>query len=219
MTSVPAHLPPAGFPKKEIVKRGETRSVYDLTDQVLKNLELLRIDYLIAVGGDDTLSYAAALNSRGVKVIAIPKTMDNDVRNTEYCIGCSTAMTRATTAIQTAADDRGLPRAHRGVPDLRSRLRIHGALHRVRDRDPLRHPGVPVQPREDRSTSCSRTNATTPATTPRRPFRGRHAGTGARCRDVGEAGRLRPPPRRSTSGEVFSRQSWASAARRPCSAT
>ena len=48
-----------------------------------------------------------------------------------------------------AADDRGLPRAHRGVPDLRSRLRIHGALHRVRDRDPLRHPGAPVQPRED----------------------------------------------------------------------
>jgi ATP-dependent phosphofructokinase / diphosphate-dependent phosphofructokinase len=100
MASVPAHLEAARFPKKEIVKRGETLSVYDVTDQVLKNLELLEIDYLIAVGGDDTLSYAAALSSRGVNVIAIPKTMDNDVRNTEYCIGCSTAMTRATAAIQ-----------------------------------------------------------------------------------------------------------------------
>jgi 6-phosphofructokinase 1 len=100
MASLPPHLDAARFPKKEIVKRGETLAVYDVTDQVLKNLELLRIDYLIAVGGDDTLSYAAALSSRGVKVIAIPKTMDNDVRNTEYCIGCSTAMTRATAAIQ-----------------------------------------------------------------------------------------------------------------------
>ncbi len=58
------------------------------------------IDYLIAIGGDDTLSYAAKLDKLGVKVIAIPKTMDNDVRNTEYCIGFSTAITRATDAIQ-----------------------------------------------------------------------------------------------------------------------
>ena len=54
----------------------------------------------MAIGGDDTLSYAAKLNSVGVKVIAIPKTMDNDVRNTEYCIGFSTAITRASDAIQ-----------------------------------------------------------------------------------------------------------------------
>jgi len=53
------------------------------------------LDYLIAIGGDDTLSYAADLDRQGVKVIAVPKTMDNDVRNTEYCIGFSTAITRA----------------------------------------------------------------------------------------------------------------------------
>jgi 6-phosphofructokinase 1 len=73
---------------------------WDLTPHVTKNLEWLKLDYLIAIGGDDTLSYASALDRRGVKVIAIPKTMDNDVRNTEYCIGFSTAITRAMDAIQ-----------------------------------------------------------------------------------------------------------------------
>jgi 6-phosphofructokinase 1 len=73
---------------------------WDVTAHVLKNLEWLNLDYLIAIGGDDTLSYAAALDKVGVKVIAIPKTMDNDVRNTEYCIGFSTAITRAMDAIQ-----------------------------------------------------------------------------------------------------------------------
>lgn len=78
-------------------KSGET--TYDVSSRVLKNLEKLQIDYLIAIGGDDTLSYAARLDQLGVKVIAIPKTMDNDVQNTEYCIGFSTAITRATAAI------------------------------------------------------------------------------------------------------------------------
>ena len=64
------------------------------------NLSALGIEHLIAIGGDDTLSYAARLDKLGVKIIAIPKTMDNDVRNTEYCIGFSTAITRATDAIQ-----------------------------------------------------------------------------------------------------------------------
>ncbi|MGH9387586.1 MAG: 6-phosphofructokinase [Vicinamibacterales bacterium] len=72
----------------------------DVTPQVLRNLEALRLDSLIAIGGDDTLSYAATLDRMGVKVIAIPKTMDNDVRNTEYCIGFSTAISRATDAIE-----------------------------------------------------------------------------------------------------------------------
>ena len=67
---------------------------------MLKNLAGLGIDYLIAIGGDDTLSYAAKLDELGVKVIAVPKTMDNDVRNTEYCIGFSTAITRAIDAIE-----------------------------------------------------------------------------------------------------------------------
>jgi 6-phosphofructokinase 1 len=66
---------------------------------VVKNLEPLKLDHLIAIGGDDTLSYAVKLDKLGVKVIAVPKTMDNDVRNTEYCIGFSTAITRAMDAI------------------------------------------------------------------------------------------------------------------------
>jgi 6-phosphofructokinase 1 len=67
---------------------------------VLANLKGLGIGSLLAIGGDDTLSYAARLHQLGAKVIAIPKTMDNDVRNTEYCIGFSTAITRALSAIQ-----------------------------------------------------------------------------------------------------------------------
>ena len=66
----------------------------DLTEEVLKNLEFLGIDYLIPIGGDDTLSYAVRLFSEGVKVIAIPKTMDNDVPGTDYAIGFSTCVTR-----------------------------------------------------------------------------------------------------------------------------
>ncbi len=68
--------------------------VNDLTKEVLKNLEYLHIDYLIPIGGDDTLSYAVRLYQEGVKVVAIPKTMDNDVPGTDYCIGFSTCVTR-----------------------------------------------------------------------------------------------------------------------------
>ena len=69
--------------------------VYDFTPIVLSNLERLGIGCLIAIGGDDTLSYAAVLAATGFPTIAIPKTMDNDVQGTEYCIGFSTAVTRA----------------------------------------------------------------------------------------------------------------------------
>jgi 6-phosphofructokinase len=96
MKTVPDHLKGTDFPQKDSSK-GLT---HDLTGQVIKNLDSLRIDSLIPIGGDDTLSYASILNSRGVPIIAIPKTMDNDVRNTEYCIGFSTAITRAVDAIQ-----------------------------------------------------------------------------------------------------------------------
>ncbi len=68
---------------------------YDLTPLVLDNLERLGVEALVAIGGDDTLSYAARLGREGFPVIAIPKTMDNDVQGTEYCIGFSTAVTRA----------------------------------------------------------------------------------------------------------------------------
>jgi ATP-dependent phosphofructokinase / diphosphate-dependent phosphofructokinase len=105
MKNVPAFLS-AGkdsqmpFPAAQNTKAGVTSTVYDMTARVLKNIEKLELDYLVAIGGDDTLSYAAHLDKQGVKVIAVPKTMDNDVRNTEYCIGFSTAVTRAIDAIE-----------------------------------------------------------------------------------------------------------------------
>lgn len=67
----------------------------DFTPHVLKNLEFLNIDRLIPIGGDDTLSYGERLHSEGFPVVAIPKTMDNDVYGTDYCIGFSTAVTRS----------------------------------------------------------------------------------------------------------------------------
>ncbi len=72
---------------------------YNLTSVVLENLERLGIGCLVAIGGDDTLSFAQVLSVAGFPVIAIPKTMDNDVQGTEYCIGFSTAITRAKQAI------------------------------------------------------------------------------------------------------------------------
>ncbi len=69
--------------------------IVDFTPVVLENLETLKLDSLIAIGGDDTLSYARRLHEEGFPVVCLPKTMDNDVPNTEYCIGFSTAITRA----------------------------------------------------------------------------------------------------------------------------
>jgi len=83
-----------------------TAEVNDVTEEVLKNLDFLGVDYLIPIGGDDTLSYAVELYKRGVKVIAIPKTMDNDVPGTDYCIGFSTCVTRTinmTNSLRTSA--------------------------------------------------------------------------------------------------------------------
>lgn len=87
------------FETRTATNKGVPSTVFDVTPAVLKNIETLGLDYLIAIGGDDTLSYASELDRKGVKVIAVPKTMDNDVRNTEYCIGFSTAITRAMDAI------------------------------------------------------------------------------------------------------------------------
>jgi len=69
--------------------------LFDVTDQVIRNLRQAGIECLVAIGGDDTLGYAHTLNARGFPVVGIPKTMDNDVRGTEYAIGFKTAMTRA----------------------------------------------------------------------------------------------------------------------------
>jgi len=100
MKKLPPVLAGQTFASRQSTKNGETSTVYDVTPAVLKNIETLGLDYIIAIGGDDTLSYAAELDRHGAKVIAVPKTMDNDVRNTEYCIGFSTAITRAMDAIE-----------------------------------------------------------------------------------------------------------------------
>ncbi|HTX39990.1 MAG TPA: 6-phosphofructokinase [Bryobacteraceae bacterium] len=100
MKKLPPVLEGGNFPKIENTKKGVTSTVYDVTPAVKQNIDTLGLDYLIAIGGDDTLSYAADLDRQGMCVIAVPKTMDNDVRNTEYCIGFSTAITRAMDAIE-----------------------------------------------------------------------------------------------------------------------
>lgn len=87
-----------GKMKKDAVpdhlKEKYTEEINDLTEEVLKNLDFLNVDYIIPIGGDDTLSYAVRMYQEGAKVVAIPKTMDNDVPGTDYCIGFSTCVTR-----------------------------------------------------------------------------------------------------------------------------
>lgn len=67
----------------------------DYTDYILKIIEHLKLDSLITIGGDDTLSFSVKLHQKGIPIVAIPKTMDNDVLGTDYCIGFSTSITRA----------------------------------------------------------------------------------------------------------------------------
>jgi ATP-dependent phosphofructokinase / diphosphate-dependent phosphofructokinase len=93
-SKLPQHISPDRL--KQLCFDGQ---YYDFTPIVIENLEALGIGCLIAIGGDDTLSFASVLSSAGFPVIGIPKTMDNDVCNTEYCIGFSTAITRAKEAI------------------------------------------------------------------------------------------------------------------------
>ncbi len=88
----PSHVPKNLVP--ESLKDKYHEEINDLTPEVLNNLDFLGIDYLIPIGGDDTLSYGVHLAKQGVKVIAIPKTMDNDVSGTDYCIGFSTCVSR-----------------------------------------------------------------------------------------------------------------------------
>jgi 6-phosphofructokinase 1 len=88
--SMPPHLDAARAATFETAE-----GMYDLTPLVLENLERLGIERLVAIGGDDTLGYGHRLGEEGVPLVAIPKTMDNDVQGTEYCIGFSSAVTRA----------------------------------------------------------------------------------------------------------------------------
>ena len=94
----PSKLPP-NISSQQLKKLPFDGKFYDLTSVVAANLEKLNVGCLVAIGGDDTLSFASALSAAGFPVIAIPKTMDNDVQGTEYCIGFSTAVTRAKQAI------------------------------------------------------------------------------------------------------------------------
>ena len=88
----PSHVAISSVP--EHLKDTYRAEMNDLTPEVIKNLDFLGVEYLIPIGGDDTLSYGVRLSKEGVKVIAIPKTMDNDVPGTDYCIGFSTCVTR-----------------------------------------------------------------------------------------------------------------------------
>lgn len=100
----PGHVPRENLP--DHLKNSYDDEINDLTPEVLKSLDFLGIDCLIPIGGDDTLSYAVRLYKEGVKVIAMPKTMDNDVPGTDYCIGFSTCVTRTimmTNSLRTSA--------------------------------------------------------------------------------------------------------------------
>ena len=88
----PSHLPRAAVPPHLAGMYDDDAN--DVTSAVLRNLEFLGIDALIPIGGDDTLSYGKRLHDEGVRIVAIPKTMDNDVPGTDYCIGFSTCVTR-----------------------------------------------------------------------------------------------------------------------------
>ncbi|MFZ4771193.1 MAG: 6-phosphofructokinase [Ferruginibacter sp.] len=89
--AVPEFLKDPAHPEAEAADT----SLRDFTPHVMKNLDLMGIETLIPIGGDDTLSYGERLHREGIKVVAIPKTMDNDVYGTDYCLGFSTAITRS----------------------------------------------------------------------------------------------------------------------------
>ena len=100
----PSHMSKSSVP--DHLKDTYNQEMNDLTPEVIKNLEWLNVDYLIPIGGDDTLSYGVHLFKKGVNVVAIPKTMDNDVPGTDYCIGFSTCVTRTiqmTNSLRTSA--------------------------------------------------------------------------------------------------------------------
>src|SRR5512140_1937900 len=100
----PSHMSKSSVP--EHLQSTYNAEVNDLTPEIIKNLEWLGINYLIPIGGDDTLSYGVHLYKKGVNVVAIPKTMDNDVPGTDYCIGFSTCISRTiqmTNSLRTSA--------------------------------------------------------------------------------------------------------------------
>lgn len=101
----PSHVKKNEMP--DHLKEKYANELNDLTPEVVRNFEFLGIDYLIPIGGDDTLSYGVRLYSEGVKVVAIPKTMDNDVPGTDYCIGFSTCVTRTISLVNSLRTSAG----------------------------------------------------------------------------------------------------------------
>ncbi|MHC4925222.1 MAG: 6-phosphofructokinase [Planctomycetota bacterium] len=100
----PSHLPLDLVPSH--LRDKYTAEINDITPEILKNLSFLGVDVLIPIGGDDTLSYGERMHEEGVPVVGIPKTMDNDVPGTDYCVGFSTCVTRTieiTRQLRTAA--------------------------------------------------------------------------------------------------------------------
>jgi 6-phosphofructokinase 1 len=93
----PGKVRPKDMPDflKEKYKHNDDQESTDCTAHILRVIEHLKLDGIIAIGGDDTLSYAVRLHKEGVPIVCIPKTMDNDVYGTDYCIGFSTAVTRS----------------------------------------------------------------------------------------------------------------------------
>jgi 6-phosphofructokinase len=94
-TKMKASGVPTWFDRSRLDQLEVAEGVFDFTPVVLDNLAALGIDVLVTIGGDDTLSFARVLTDNSFPLVAIPKTMDNDVQGTEYCIGFSSAITRA----------------------------------------------------------------------------------------------------------------------------
>ncbi|MBI9047772.1 MAG: 6-phosphofructokinase [Anaerolineaceae bacterium] len=92
---VTPHMVPDFLKDSPMGKPVDDKGTLDYTEHILKVLETLGIDVMVTIGGDDTLSYSVRLHQEGIPVVAIPKTMDNDVFGTDYCIGFSTAVTRS----------------------------------------------------------------------------------------------------------------------------
>jgi 6-phosphofructokinase len=107
------------LPQRLQSRASEGEDTFDATDAVIENLTALGIEVLVAIGGDDTLGFAHTLHTRGFPVIGIPKTMDNDVRGTEYCLGFATAISRAVAFVERQ-------RTHLGSNEVVGVFRIFG---------------------------------------------------------------------------------------------
>lgn len=97
----PSNVPPDQVPAfiRQEDRKQTSKGTVDCTRHILRVLDALKMEAIIPIGGDDTLSFACRMHQEGFQVVAIPKTMDNDVFGTDFCIGFSTAVTRSVDAI------------------------------------------------------------------------------------------------------------------------